>query len=48
MEYLTKKGIRFGENGITHTTAHHRRNYYLTESRWCMELLNKYRAKTIK
>lgn len=48
MEYLIKNGIKFGSGGITHTTARHRRNYYLTESRQCMKLLNKYRNKTIK
>lgn len=45
MEYLTDNGINFGENGIVHTTARHRRNYYLTESRKCMALLNEYRNK---
>ena len=48
MLYLTKNGIRFGENGITHTTARHRRTYYLTESPKCMEMLDKYRNKTVK
>lgn len=46
MEYLTDNGINFGENGIVHTTARHRRHYYLTESRKCMALLNEYRNKT--
>lgn len=48
MEFLTKNGIKFGENGITHTTARHRRTYYLTESKKCMSLLNEYRSKSIK
>ncbi len=45
MIYLESNGIRFGENGITHTTARHRRTYYLTESRKCMDILNKYRSR---
>ena len=48
MEFLTKNGIKFGENGITHTTARHRRTYYLTENVKCMSLLNEYRSKRIK
>ena len=43
MEFLRDEGIRFGEGGITHTTARHRRTYYMTESRRCMRLLNEYR-----
>lgn len=46
MLYLKSKGVRFGENGITHTTARHRRTYYVTESKKCMNLLNEYRNKT--
>ncbi len=46
MLYLKSKGIRFGENGMTHTTARHRRTYYVTESKKCMNLLNEYRNKT--
>ena len=48
MEYLTKNGIRFGEGGITHTTARHRRTYYLTESKKCMDLLSEYRSKIVR
>lgn len=47
MEFLYNKGIRFGEGGITHTTARHRRTYYMTESRKCMNLLNEYRHNCI-
>lgn len=47
MEYLCNKGIWFGEGGIVHTTARHRRTYYLTESKKCMTLLNEYRCNCI-
>lgn len=47
MEHLRSKGIWFGEGGITHTTARHRRTYYMTESKRCMRLLNKYRHNNI-
>lgn len=43
MEFLRNNGIWFGECGILHTTARHRRTYYLTESKRCMNLLNDYR-----
>ena len=44
MEFLTKKkGVRFGEGGIFHTVARHRRTYYLTESKRNMRFLNQYR-----
>ena len=44
MEILTKeKGVRFGENGIFHTVARHRRTYYLTESKKNMRKLNQIR-----
>lgn len=34
MEILTKQyGVRFGDGGIFHTVARHRRTYYLTESK---------------
>ena len=45
MEYLAKNGVRFGENGIIHTVARHRRTYYLTESEKCLNLLKDYRSK---
>lgn len=48
MEFLLKNGVHYGENGITHTTARHRRNYYLCESKKCMNLLNEYRSKYVK
>jgi len=43
MFYLHNKGVPFGENGITHTTARHRKTYYLTESKRNKSLLEKYR-----
>ncbi len=48
MVYLNNKGIQFGENGITHTTARHRRTYYLTTSKKNMVLLNTYRFDCVK
>lgn len=52
MEYLQKSGVKFGSDGISHTTARHRRTYYLTESARNMSLLDAYReavcATTIK
>ena len=48
MQYLVNKGVRFGENGISHTTARHRRNYWCTENKKCMSLLNEYRKRVTK
>lgn len=45
MQYLTHNGVRFGENGIIHTVARHRRTYYMTESVRCLQLLEDYRSK---
>lgn len=47
MEYLVRCGVSFGENGISHTTARHRRSYYLTMSRRNAELLEEYRKNCI-
>ena len=47
MEYLQKSGVKFGENGLSHTTARHRRTYYLTESVKNMALLNTYREASV-
>lgn len=47
MKYLRGKGVRFGEGGIIHSTARHRRNYWSTESKYCMPLLNRYRENNI-
>lgn len=48
MKYLANEGVPFGENGIIHTTARHRRTYYLTESRNNSKLLNDYRKSIVK
>lgn len=48
MKYLIRNGVKFGENGIAHTIARHRRTYYLTESTRCMNILNKYLSNVIK
>lgn len=45
MEYLVHKGIKFGEGGIVHSTARHRRNYWCTESKQCLSLLDEYHTK---
>ena len=48
MESLTKKyGVNFGENGIFHTIARHRRTYYLTESKKNMAFLKEIRTSGI-
>ena len=47
-DYLVAHGIREGRNGISHTIAKGRkRTYYLCESEWNMEKLNKYRETKI-
>ena len=50
MQYLTKNGIRFGENGLSKTCSCHnrRKTYYVTESPICLQLLEEYRSKCIK
>lgn len=45
MEYLTKEcGVKFGENGISHTWGH-RRHYFLCESRYNTKKLFEYRKR---
>ena len=48
MKYLVSMGVPFGENGITHSTARHRRNYWCTENKRCKKLLNDYRNTYVK
>lgn len=48
MEYLVGNGVPFGENGITHTTARHRRTYYMSETKRNSILLNDYRKSIVK
>ena len=43
MEYLVENGVPFGESGISHTVARHRRSYYMCGSRRNRQLLNHYR-----
>lgn len=47
MQYLREHGIRFGESGISHTVARHRRTYYATESRRNTELLKRFRESNL-
>ena len=42
MEFLVKNGVKFGEDGISHTTSRHRKNYFLCMSRKNAELHQKY------
>ena len=47
-DYLVAHGVREGRNGISHTIAKGRkRTYYLCESEWNIEKLNKYRKNKI-
>ena len=45
-QYLIDNGIGYGENGIKSSSSHHK-SWYVTESKRCMYLLDKYRNKTI-
>lgn len=48
MEFLVKNGVGFGEHGIVATTSKHSgRNYYLTESKRNITLLEKFRKSRI-
>lgn len=44
---LNKLGVQYGEGGISKTHNHHRKSYYLCESRRNMSLLNKMRQKPV-
>ena len=44
MEYLVSNGIGYTEGGIMSTTGHHK-SWYVTTSRKCMALLDKYRKE---
>lgn len=39
VNYLTKHGVKYGENGIISSTGHHK-SWYVTESSYVMRLLN--------
>ena len=43
---LNKMGVRYGENGISHTHGHNK-NYFLTESKKNISLLDKLRKESI-
>lgn len=43
-QYLIANGIGYGKNGIKSTSSHYR-SWYVTESKKCMYLLNKYRKE---
>ena len=45
MEYLTKNGVKFGECGISHTVARHRRSYYMAETERNLALLSNFHEK---
>ena len=48
VNYLINKGIKYGYEGISHTTSRHSgTTYYLTESRYNMKILNEYRRSII-
>lgn len=44
MEYLVSKGIKYGENGLMSTTAHHK-SWYVTETPKILSLLNLFRKE---
>jgi hypothetical protein len=44
---LSKLGVPYGENGISHTHGH-KRNYYLCESRKNLSLLSQLRAERLQ
>lgn len=43
---LNKMGVKYGENGISHTYGHHK-SYFLCESKKNLNLLNELRQKSI-
>lgn len=43
-QYLIANGIGYGEGGLKSTSGHYR-SWYVTESKKCMYLLNKYRKE---
>ena len=46
MEFLVKNGVRYNENGIITTTGH-TKNWYLTEDKNSMKLLNYFRKSRV-
>lgn len=47
MEYLVQNGVKFGENGLVKTKSHHRKSYFVAETRKCIELLSEIRGEKI-
>lgn len=47
MEYLVQNGVKFGENGLAKTKSHHRKSYFVAETRKCIELLSEIRGEKI-
>lgn len=47
MEYLVQNGVKFGENGLAKTKSHHRKSYFVAETRKCMKLLSEIRDEKI-
>lgn len=47
MEYFVQNGVKFGENGLAKTKSHHRKSYFVAETRKCIELLSKIRGEKI-
>ena len=48
VNYLISKGIRYGYEGISHTTSRHSKfTYYLAEKPRNMKILNEYRKNII-
>nr|DAV02306.1 MAG TPA: hypothetical protein [Caudoviricetes sp.] len=45
MQYLLKNGVKFGENGLAKTKSHHRKNYFVTETKKCLKLLSECRGE---
>ena len=45
MEYFVKNGVKFGENGLVKTKSHHRKNYFVTETKKCLKLLSECRGE---
>lgn len=48
MQYLLDHGVHFGYNGISHTTARHRRTYYAAESAKIKMLLEEYENEYVR
>ena len=46
MQYLISNGVKHGEDGIIHTTGHHK-SWYLSENGYCIKLLKDYRESRI-